>query len=59
MGTLAALKADKNHDALIDRISNARMAFLKHLSTCGTFGRGWTARVPEVRSISQPRIQSS
>ncbi|BAB54922.1 mlr9752 (plasmid) [Mesorhizobium japonicum MAFF 303099] len=52
MGTLAALKADKNN-ALIDRICNARMAFLKHLSTFGTFGRGWTARVAEVRAIGQ------
>jgi len=53
MGTLAALKADKNNDALIDRICSARMAFLKHLSTFGTFGRGWTARVAEVRAIGQ------
>lgn len=53
VGTLAALKADKNNDALIDLICNARMAFLKRLSTFGTFGRGWTARVAEVRSIGQ------
>ncbi|WP_152536275.1 putative peptidoglycan-binding domain-containing protein [Mesorhizobium loti] len=33
MGTLAALKAEKANDALIDRICNSRMAFLKHLST--------------------------
>lgn len=53
MGTLAALKADTNNDALIDRICNARMTFLRHLGTFGTFGRGWTARVVEVRSIGQ------
>ncbi|MBZ9706077.1 glycoside hydrolase family 108 protein [Mesorhizobium sp. ESP7-2] len=53
VGTLAALKADNNNDALIDRICNARMAFLKRLSTFATFGRGWTARVAEVRSIGQ------
>jgi len=53
VGTLAALKADKNNDALIDRICNARMAFLKRLSTFATFGRGWSARVTEVRSIGQ------
>ena len=53
MGTLAALKADTNNDALIDRICNARMAFLRHLGTFSTFGRGWTARVAEVRSIGQ------
>ncbi|WP_027057355.1 glycoside hydrolase family 108 protein [Mesorhizobium loti] len=53
MGTLAALKADTNNDALIDRICNARMAFLKHLGTFATFGNGWTARVREVRAIGQ------
>jgi lysozyme family protein len=53
VGTLAALKADKNNDALIDRICNARMAFLKHLGTFRTFGQGWTARVAEVRAIGQ------
>lgn len=53
VSTLAALKADKNNDALIDRICNARMAFLKRLSTFATFGRGWSARVAEVRSIGQ------
>ncbi|WP_027062661.1 hypothetical protein [Mesorhizobium loti] len=29
------------------------MAFLKHLSTFGTFGNGWSARVREVRAIGQ------
>ncbi|TJV19705.1 glycoside hydrolase family 108 protein [Mesorhizobium sp.] len=53
MGTLAALKADTNNDALIDRICNARMAFLKHLGTFATFGNGWSARVREVRAIGQ------
>ncbi|WP_245464371.1 hypothetical protein [Mesorhizobium sp. M8A.F.Ca.ET.021.01.1.1] len=50
---MAALKADKNNDALIDRICNPRMAFLKRLGTFATFGRGWTARIAEVRSIGQ------
>ncbi|TGT36209.1 glycoside hydrolase family 108 protein [Mesorhizobium sp. M8A.F.Ca.ET.165.01.1.1] len=53
IGTLAALKADKNNDALIDRICNARLAFLKRLSTFATFGNGWSSRVREVRSIGQ------
>jgi len=53
MGTLTALQADTNNDALIDRICNARMAFLRHLGTFSTFGRGWSARVAEVRSIGQ------
>lgn len=53
VGTLAALKTVNNHDALIGRICDARMAFLHRLSTFSTFGRGWTARVAEVRSIGQ------
>ncbi|WP_258051950.1 glycoside hydrolase family 108 protein [Mesorhizobium sp. INR15] len=53
VGTLAALKAINNNDALIDRICDARMAFLRRLTTFATFGRGWTARVAEVRSIGQ------
>lgn len=53
VGTLAALKADQNNDALIDRICNPRIAFLKRLSTFRTFGKGWTTRVAEVRSIGK------
>jgi lysozyme family protein len=53
MGTIAALKAINNNDALIDRICDARMNFLRHLGTFGTFGRGWTVRVAEVRSIGK------
>ncbi|MGX5827353.1 glycoside hydrolase family 108 protein [Mesorhizobium sp. 43Arga] len=53
MGTLTALKADGNNDALIDRICAARMAFLRRLGTFSTFGKGWTSRVAEVRAIGQ------
>lgn len=53
IGTLAAVNANTNHDALIGRICDARMNFLRHLGTFSTFGRGWTARVSEVRSIGQ------
>ncbi|TIM24480.1 MAG: N-acetylmuramidase [Mesorhizobium sp.] len=53
MGTIAALKAINNNDALIDRICDARMNFLRHLATFPTFGRGWTARVAEVRAIGK------
>jgi lysozyme family protein len=53
MGTIAALKAVNDNDALIDRICDARMNFLRHLGTFKTFGRGWTARVAEVRSIGK------
>lgn len=53
MGTITALKAINNNDALIDRICDARMNFLRHLGTFADFGRGWTSRVAEVRSIGK------
>lgn len=53
MGTIAALKATNNNDALIDRICDARMNFLRHLGTFPIFGKGWTARVAEVRAIGK------
>ncbi|WP_027037589.1 glycoside hydrolase family 108 protein [Mesorhizobium ciceri] len=53
MGTIAAVKAINNNDALIDRICDARMNFLRHLGTFPTFGKGWTARVAEVRAIGK------
>lgn len=53
MATLTALKAVNNHDALVDRICNHRLAFLKALKTWRVFGKGWNARVAEVRSIGQ------
>ncbi|UVK49538.1 glycoside hydrolase family 108 protein (plasmid) [Mesorhizobium sp. AR07] len=53
LGTLIALKAVNDNDALIDRICDARMSFLRRLSTFATFGKGWTARVKEVRAIGK------
>jgi uncharacterized protein (TIGR02594 family) len=47
--TLAALSASPPAD-LIARICDARMAYLRGLSTWGTFGRGWTNRVNDVRA---------
>lgn len=34
---------------VIDRLCDARLAFLKSLGTWGTFGKGWSARVASVR----------
>jgi lysozyme family protein len=34
---------------VIDRLCDARLAFLKSLGTWGTFGKGWAARVAAVR----------
>lgn len=53
VGTLAAVSAVNNCDALIDRICDQRLNFLRHLRTWNTFGRGWGARVEEVRSIGK------
>jgi lysozyme family protein len=46
--TLAAIKAMPARD-LINRLCDARLAFLRGLSTWPTFGRGWTTRVERVR----------
>ncbi|MDX8513512.1 glycoside hydrolase family 108 protein [Mesorhizobium captivum] len=51
--TIAAVNAVNDHDALIDRICDQRLAFMRRLKTWPTFGRGWSARVAEVRSIGQ------
>lgn len=53
MGTITALKAINNNDALIDKICDARMNFLRHLGTFAIFGKGWSARVREVRAIGK------
>lgn len=46
----AAAKADATQ--LINAICDARMKFLKGLLTWPKFGRGWTARVADVRAVS-------
>lgn len=49
--TLAALaKADPAQ--VIEAIFQSRMRFLRGLKTWGTFGKGWSRRVHEVRSTS-------
>ncbi len=47
--TLRALKK-VDHKKLINSYKDARLAFLKRLSTWPTFGRGWAKRVSDVRS---------
>lgn len=37
---------------IVNRMCDDRMNFLKGLSTWGTFGRGWTRRVEEVRAMA-------
>lgn len=45
LGAVAAIAPD----CLIDSICNARLTFLKGLSTFSTFGKGWSRRVEDVR----------
>ena len=47
--TLNAVAAINDQDALIVRICERRMAFLRALKTWKTFGKGWTSRVNDVR----------
>jgi lysozyme family protein len=47
--TIEAVNSLHDHDALIDRILDRRLAFLKALKTWSTFGKGWAARVDGVR----------
>ncbi|RUV20369.1 MAG: N-acetylmuramidase [Mesorhizobium sp.] len=51
--TIAAVNAVNDQDALIDRICDQRLTFMRRLRTWKTFGRGWSARVAEVRSIGK------
>jgi lysozyme family protein len=51
--TLQAIEAFGDNDTLIDRICDRRMAFLKALKTWRTFGKGWSARVADVRSVGK------
>ena len=46
----AAAKADA--PAAINRACDARLGFLRSLKTWGTFGKGWTRRVSDVRATA-------
>ena len=52
-GTLDAVAAHPDHDALIAAMLAKRLAFLKALKTWPTFGRGWSARISGVKAIGQ------
>lgn len=49
MGAVEAMGAD----CLADALCNARMSFLKGLSTFRVFGKGWSRRVEDVRIIAK------
>ncbi|RVC47683.1 MAG: hypothetical protein E5W97_10095 [Mesorhizobium sp.] len=62
--TLGAVRA-RPADVVIDELCDARLAFLKRLSTWPTFGRGWSQRVGSVRaealllSVAKPPASSA
>ena len=51
--TLAAVEAYPDHDRLVALMLGRRLAFLEVLRTWSTFGRGWKARVAQVKQIGQ------
>lgn len=51
--TLDKINGLNDHDALIQKIVDQRMAFLKHLKTWKTFGKGWSTRVANVKAVGQ------
>ncbi|MDD1534598.1 MULTISPECIES: glycoside hydrolase family 108 protein [unclassified Bradyrhizobium] len=52
-GTLDAIENHPDHDALIADICRRRLGMLQHLSTWGTFGKGWASRVANLKQIGQ------
>jgi lysozyme family protein len=57
--TDAVIEAARKRDAaaLVNAICNERLAFLQRLRTWPVFGRGWTRRVAEVRSVALTMAQ--
>ena len=51
--TLQKITEHKDIDALIDRICDIRLQFLRALRTWNTFGNGWASRVRGVRAIGK------
>jgi lysozyme family protein len=51
--TLTAASSIENTDALIAKVCNLRLAFLRALKTFRTFGKGWTRRVDQLRGLGQ------
>lgn len=52
-GTLAAANDNADHDLLIAGVAARRLGMLQHLSTWDAFGKGWSARVGNVKTIAQ------
>jgi lysozyme family protein len=54
--TLAAINA-YDPTQFINSLCNNRLSFLKSLSTWSRFGKGWSARVADLRSYSLALLQ--
>lgn len=52
-GTMAALLAHPDHDALIADMASRRLGMLKQLKTWDAFGDGWASRVASCKTIAQ------
>lgn len=52
-GTLAAIENHPDHDALVADICRRRLGMLQNLSTWDSFGKGWAARVANLKQIGQ------
>lgn len=59
VATLAAVAAHENHAALVDKICDRRMAYLRALKTWPTFAGGWTRRVESVRKVGKAEAEGS
>ena len=57
--TIEAAKNHHDHDALVDRICDIRLAFLKSLKTWPVFGKGWANRVASVRATGKEWASSA
>lgn len=51
--TIAAALRHKNHDQLVADILALRLKFLKSLKTWKAFGKGWAARIADVKATGQ------
>ena len=49
--TLAAING-MDSNKFIDYLCDLRLGFLRHLGTLGDFGRGWAARIADLRAFS-------
>ncbi|MET0166190.1 MAG: glycosyl hydrolase 108 family protein [Vicinamibacterales bacterium] len=53
--TMAATEAADDHKT-VDRMCDARLAYLKGLSTWDTYGKGWSNRIADVRATAHKMV---